>query len=70
MRSTCGGYKAGQMPNQSVPVFLTEQIAVCPGHVAAYKSGELGWFRDDRWGENILKKVVLRCFESGGYICW
>lgn len=30
-RSTCGGYKAGQMPTQDVPVFLTEQIAVCPG---------------------------------------
>ena len=31
LRSTCAGYKAGAMPNQSVPVFLTEQIAVCPG---------------------------------------
>lgn len=29
--STCYGYKAGAMPNQRVPVFLTEQIAVCPG---------------------------------------
>ena len=31
LRSTCAGYKAGAMPNQRVPVFLTEQIAVCPG---------------------------------------
>ena len=30
-RSSTNGYKAGAMPNQSVPVFLTEPIAVCPG---------------------------------------
>ncbi|CAE7253754.1 Nudt22 [Symbiodinium pilosum] len=30
-RSTCGGYKLGSMPSGSPPVFLTEEIAVCPG---------------------------------------
>lgn len=40
-RSTCGGYKAGQMPNQSVPVFLTEQIAVCPGTYWCAKEEEM-----------------------------
>ncbi|CAK9036506.1 unnamed protein product [Durusdinium trenchii] len=39
-RSTCGGYKAGQMPTQDVPVFLTEQIAVCPGTYWCSKEGE------------------------------
>jgi len=40
-RSTCGGYKAGAMPNQSVPVFLTEQIAVCPGTYWCAKEGDM-----------------------------
>mmetsp|Transcript_1143 Transcript_1143/g.2915 ORF Transcript_1143/g.2915 Transcript_1143/m.2915 type:complete len:405 (-) Transcript_1143:75-1289(-) len=30
-RSTCSGYRAGAMPSSQPPVFLTEQIAVCPG---------------------------------------
>ncbi|CAE7836651.1 Nudt22 [Symbiodinium microadriaticum] len=30
-RSTCGGYPLGSMPSTSPPVFLTEDIAVCPG---------------------------------------
>ena len=37
--STCYGYKAGAMPNQRVPVFLTEQIAVCPGTYWCAKEG-------------------------------
>jgi len=40
-RTTCGGYKAGVMPNQSVPVFLTEQIAVCPGTYWCAKEGDM-----------------------------
>jgi len=39
--STCAGYKAGAMPNQSVPVFLTEQIAVCPGTYWCAKEGDM-----------------------------
>ncbi|CAE7210234.1 Nudt22 [Symbiodinium sp. CCMP2456] len=30
-RSTCGGYQLGSMPSTSPPVFLTEEIAICPG---------------------------------------
>jgi len=39
--SICDGYKAGAMPNQSVPVFLTEQIAVCPGTYWCAKEGNM-----------------------------
>ncbi|CAJ1462407.1 unnamed protein product [Effrenium voratum] len=39
--STCGGYKAGTMPSQTPPVFLTEQIAVCPGTYWCSKEGEM-----------------------------
>eukprot|EP00439_Symbiodinium_sp_Y106_P040009 s2138_g4.t2 len=40
-RSTCSGYKAGAMPSTQPPVFLTEQIAVCPGTYWCAKEGEL-----------------------------
>ncbi|CAE7899623.1 unnamed protein product [Symbiodinium microadriaticum] len=38
--STCGGYVVGAMPSSQPPVFLTEQIAVCPGTYWCAKQGD------------------------------
>ncbi|CAE7224897.1 Nudt22 [Symbiodinium natans] len=40
-RSTCGGYRLGSMPSGSPPVFLTEEIAVCPGTYWCGKEQEM-----------------------------
>ncbi|CAJ1358315.1 unnamed protein product [Effrenium voratum] len=41
VRRVCAGYKAGSMPSQRVPVFLGEQIAMCPGTYWCAKEQEL-----------------------------
>ncbi|CAE7877458.1 unnamed protein product [Symbiodinium necroappetens] len=40
-KSTCFGYVAGKMPSGQPPVFLTEEVAVCPGTYWCATDGEM-----------------------------
>mmetsp|Transcript_61648 Transcript_61648/g.144554 ORF Transcript_61648/g.144554 Transcript_61648/m.144554 type:complete len:429 (+) Transcript_61648:38-1324(+) len=78
-RSTCFGYQAGSMPTTQPPVFLTEEIAVCPGTYWCAKeqetcncSGEITYAPELFDGEIYTVPEVERAYKvisHGPWLC-